>query len=155
MAIGFSVGDIFAGIEFVRSTIDALSGSTGSKAQYEGVIGTLTSFEAALSQLATFEADAAEKQFIQDIVDRITATISRCAEKICKYELQLGAASAAKPWRSVLRKVQWQQYTKNDVKSFHAELLLHASALHLGLARIQNASIGRQRGSIDDVCSRL
>ena len=137
MPIALSVGDIFAGIQLFGSINDALASSTGSQAQYNGVLGTLQSLESALTSLQPVATDCIESQLIGDIIGRIKETLARFHAKLSKYSATLGPGSKAKWWRSLPRKIQWQHYSAQDVQSFHSELLSHASALQLGLASMQ------------------
>lgn len=58
--IGFSVGDIFAVAEFIVSVRKALEESSGSAAQYAGVVSTLQSFENALQQIQRIDTEVGE-----------------------------------------------------------------------------------------------
>lgn len=137
MPLSFSVGDIFSGIQFIVSVSDALASSTGPKAQYSGVIATLNSLESALNELTTIDATDDERKVVTESIDRVKETVSRFHAKLSKYSATLASNSTAKWWRTLPRKIQWQRYSKEDVSAFHDELLRHASALQLHLAKIQ------------------
>lgn len=137
MPLSFSIGDIFSGIEFLNSVRTALASSTGSKAQYNGVVATLESLETALEELNTLDAADRKRRFIVQVIDRIKETISRFDAKLSKYKATLASDSTAKWWRTLPRKIQWQRYSQQDVNALHDELLRHASALQLHLAKVQ------------------
>ena len=138
MPFGVSVGDFVTGIEFIRSTIEALQSTTGSQAQYQGLIASLTSLKDALSHVATIEATDDEKRDVDEIIRRTRQTFSKFERRLRKYDSSLGSdQAAAKWWKNVPRKIQWQRYTKEDVRCIQDELFQHWCALQLLTAKIQ------------------
>lgn len=134
---GVSVGDFIAGIDFIYSLCDALESSSGSKAQYQGVVSAFKSISDGLSQLEGIEATVEEQLAVSQVIDRIKQTVVAFEVKVSKYEASLGRDHSPKWWKSFARKIQWQRYSKQDVLWFQNELLQHGSALQMIIAKIQ------------------
>ena len=138
MPFGVSIGDFVTGIDFIRSAIEALESTTGSQAQYQGLISSLTSLKDALGHVATIEATDDEKRDVDEIIRRMRQTFSKFERKLQKYDSSLGKdQAAAKWWKSFPRKIQWQRYTKEDVRCIQDELFQYFSALQLLTEKIQ------------------
>ena len=138
LPIGVSVGNVLAVVRLIRPVKKALKDSTGSKAEYQEVVGALKSCEDALRQPEQILVTAEEKQAINDVVQRTKQAVSTFESKLRRYEPALVPGATEKRWRSFGKTIQWQTSgVKEDIQFFQTELQQHTSSLLLMLSTVQ------------------
>ena len=116
---------------------EVLSNCSTAQAQYAGVKSAVLSSQTALAQVNSIEATDNETREVETIVQNIKAMFEKFESKLRKFESSLGNVKAVNRWREVLREIQWQRYSREDVKWLQDELQHHASALQAVLTSIQ------------------
>lgn len=134
--ITFSVGDIFAVADFIHSVKKALEQSSGSAAQYAGVIATLRSFEHALQQIQQIGAEESEKRDILLVAYALKRRLEKFEKKVVTYQPALAGRSTEQRWKCIFQKIKWQRHARPEVQWFQAEVQAHATALSLMLPKI-------------------
>ena len=131
---GVSVGDFIAGIELIRKALNALEDSTGSSAEYKGIVRTFKSLEEALKQ-ATDLGASEHQAALREASARCAETIQEFLEKIHKFEPSLKNGGSGMKWNDRFRKIQWSLYSKEDVRRSQAELQGHTASIQILLLK--------------------
>jgi len=134
---GVSVGDFISGIQLIHTIIDALEDSTGSSAEYQGIIRELKSLETALNCVKDLDIEEeAQEIALREAAAQCGKTIQEFLQKIRKYQPSLQAGGSSKKWKDNLRKIQWSLYSKEDIRRFQAQLQGHTASIQILLQRI-------------------
>lgn len=157
VAFGFSVGDFITGIVLVNDLIKALNDSTGSSAEYRGLISELHNLKRALELLQDLRIEVsqrAQRTALEQVAVQCQKTIEDFVKRTAKFELALGNAQSQpdavliSKWRAGLKKAQWALNKKDEVSRVRAEIMGHTmtlnalmSTIHLGVDTLQNDRI--------------
>ncbi|KAF2874775.1 hypothetical protein BDV95DRAFT_603568 [Massariosphaeria phaeospora] len=157
---GFSCGDVIAGTNLLITSINAIKDSTGSSSEYRAVGATLRQIEVALEGLNELDIDnASHRRALEVSASQCGATIFQFISKISKYKSSLESPTTFKNWKSVIRKVEWSLYSKDDVRRFQAQLQGDLLALQTTLQRIHlaitTANVKETRAALIRVETRL
>ncbi|KAI9692305.1 MAG: hypothetical protein M1822_006536 [Bathelium mastoideum] len=140
---GISVGDFIAFIDTTVKVVNALKDSTGSSQEYRDVVRELESLKLALTEVRNVKTDDAQaKAALDSVVMNCQRTVQDFLNKIEKYNLSPGCMTRSeKKVKTVLRKIQWALYSKEEVREFQMLLYLHTASLNLLVARINHGSV--------------
>lgn len=138
---GVSVGDFIAGINLINNVIDALNDRTGSGTEYRKLVQELRLLRSAIETLRDIEIDVSS-----EIAAQLAETISQCGDTIQeflvkhqKYDKALGVKSTPKQLFERLslhaREIQWNKYTKDDLRKFHAHIQVHTASINFLLTK--------------------
>ncbi|KAF2263666.1 hypothetical protein CC78DRAFT_617451 [Lojkania enalia] len=157
---GFSVGDIIAGTNLLITSINAIRDGGGSASEYQAVTATLRQVSTALEGLNELRInDANHLRALEVAASQCGATIYQFVNKIGKYHVILSPDASVKSWKSVLRKIEWSLYSKEDVRRFQAQLQGDLLALQTTLQRVQlsimTSSVQETRSALIRVETRL
>ncbi|KAK4556407.1 hypothetical protein LTR86_006551 [Recurvomyces mirabilis] len=130
---GVSVGDFISGIQFIYSIIEAADATTGSVAQYHGVLAALQSSQDALQHLQTLRLAALDQQAVVAILGRYRQSITAFGLAISDYDEAFTSGHAKKWWRCLPKKVKWQRASAQRIQIFRSELNEHGQSLLLVL----------------------
>ena len=133
---GFSFGDFVAGISLLKSLIDALDGTFGAKAEYQGLIAELYCLERALVAIKEIEVleNSREYDATQQAVRGCRECIDRFILKTASYQsLTAGKASI----KDQVRKITWTLCRKEDLHKFKEDLSVYVSAINVLLNTLQ------------------
>ncbi|OCK76927.1 hypothetical protein K432DRAFT_428373 [Lepidopterella palustris CBS 459.81] len=120
---GVSVGDFITFIETVVTVINALHDSTGSAAEYRGVIRELESLKTSLKSLDSLDIANEEQKAALKFV------AANAEQTIVEFLMEDGH-----------RKIQWSLYSKDDVRKFQAQLQSHTVSLNILISQVHMLS---------------
>ena len=132
---GFSVGDFFGGVEFIRQLIKALDDGSGASKEYNDLIRELYFLERALLDVKRLDVNDAlqpDKAVMQAAI-HCQETISQLLSMVDKYQPSLRTGGSGSNWKDALRKMQWVLHRKEDVQNFRAQIQSHISSMTLQL----------------------
>ena len=136
---GFSVGDLFLGLKFLKESIDAVNDSKGAAADFIALATEITSLQDGLEAIEELQSNLPFSIKQTSALDR---AISSCHESIeefltsiSKYQPHLEAKTSG--LRSNYRKIKWAVCKKDDITKFKAQLGRHASAITMLLVTFQ------------------
>ncbi|ORY18387.1 hypothetical protein BCR34DRAFT_554139 [Clohesyomyces aquaticus] len=146
---GISVGDFIATISLLLKAVKSLSDSSGSSAEYRGILLTLKSLEEALKQAVQVD-NPQHQAALQGVCDRCAESIDGFVGSLDRFGESLKEGGSGKKWKDRMRdrtrKIQWGVCSKEDVRRFQAELQAHTTAIKFLLLKTHmNASASSHR----------
>lgn len=136
---GFSVGDLFLGLKFLKESIDAVNDSKGAAADFIALATEITSLQDGLEAIEELQSNS---PFSSKQASALNRAISTCQESIeeflasiSKYQPHLEVKTSG--LRSNYRKIKWSVCKKDDITKFKAQLGRHASAITMLLVTFQ------------------
>ena len=136
---GFSVGDLFLGLKFLKESIDAVNDSKGAAADFATLATEITSLQDGLEAIEELQSSSPFSIKQTSALDRAISSCQRSIEEfltsISKYQPHLQAKTSG--LRSNYRKIKWSVCKKDDITRFKAQLGRHASAITMLLVTFQ------------------
>ena len=158
--IGFSVGDLIAGINLIIISVRAVRDGGGAVAEYQAISEELESLKAglqAVDDLCLHEATPQLQTSIHEAVQRTQRCIEDFIKKNTKYQPWL--RPDRRGWKTNLNRIKWTLCRKDDLVKFRSQLERHSSstntllavvlvrqslAIHQGQQTIQKSSFDMQ-----------
>ena len=136
---GFSVGDLFLGLKFLKESIDAVNDSKGAAADFIALATEITSLQDGLEAIEELQLNSPFSIKQTSALDRAISSCQQSIEEfltsISKYQPHLQAKTSG--LRSNYRKIKWVLCKKDDINKFKAQLGRHASAITMLLVTFQ------------------
>ena len=136
---GFSVGDLFLGLKFLKESIDAVSDSKGAAADFTTLATEITCLQDGLEAIQELQANLPFSIKQTSALDRAVSTCQESIDEfltsISKYQPHLKPKTSG--LRSNYHKIKWTVCRKDDIAAFRAQLGRHASAITMLLVTFQ------------------
>lgn len=133
-----SVGDIITVCLLAKSIAKALDDSTGSSAEYQGLITEIRSLECSLLEVELFtrswrdaSTSVSVRQECSKLVNDCRKTLEAFQDYLKKYDSSLSKDSGTGILRRAGTKIKWQLLAKDTVSRFRSELAGHSNALNM------------------------
>ena len=129
---GVSVGDFIATVTFVRDILKALNDTHGAGAQFRAIEATLKGVEDSLRGLESVECDQEElSAALTQATNRLQACAASFIQQNAKFTPSMQLGGSGSKLKDSLRRIQWALTKKEDVASFQAEILGHATSVQM------------------------
>lgn len=133
-----SVGDIITVCLLAKSIAKALDDSTGSSAEYQGLITEIRSLECSLLEVELFTRSWRDTSTSVPVRQECSKLVNDCRKTLEAFQAYLkkyGSSLSKDPRSGILRragtKIKWQLLAKDTVSRFRSELAGHSNALNM------------------------